>query len=279
MDSVNLRVTRALFNMTGGKMRWLRNGLLIAAVTFAYANANASPIELVLNNPTAPPFTTADHQGLFDVVVGEAFRRNGLRLRLVTLPAERGLINANAGVDDGDLSRIAGIEKHYPNLVRVPERIFDMHFVAFSRGTRLENLSWAKLDHTTVSYIKGWKIFENNLPPGTGITTTDTAEQLMNMLVLGRVQYVLYSRWMGLSLAHEMHLKDVVVNEPALARRNMYVYLNKKYSRYVPGLARALRDIKQEGMYSRVCREKFSAIATPTGQCQPRVTGNRRPAH
>jgi len=274
---LRLRVARELFNLTGSTLCWLSNGMQIAVLMLASSAASAAPLELVLNNPTAPPFTTADHQGLFDVVVGEAFRRNGLRLKLVTLPAERGLINANEGIDDGDLSRIAGIEKNYPNLVRVPERIFEMHFVAFSRGTQVENLSWAKLDHSTVSFIKGWKIFENNLPPGAEITTTDTAEQLMNMLELGRVQYVLYSRWMGLALIRKMHLGGIGVNEPALAKRDMYVYLNKKYSKYIPALARTLRDIKKEGMYSRVCREKFSAIARLTDQCQTHFMINMHP--
>jgi len=232
------------------------------------ANAYSAPLELVLNNPTSPPFTTKTHDGLLDVVVGEAFRRAGLHLSLVTVPAERGLINANEGIDDGDLSRIAGIEKVYPNLIRVPERIFSMDFVAFTRNQHIRQINWAKLGDYSVSYIKGWKIFENNLLPGTEITTTDEPEQLMNMLSLGRVQFVLYSRWMGLALARQMQLKDVRVEEPALAQRDMFVYLNKKHARYVPALTKALRDIKREGMYTRVCIEKFSAIAKPTKQCQ-----------
>jgi len=251
-------------------LRSMGTGLAFMLVLFAPVRVYAAALELRLNNPTAPPFTTKDHQGLLDLIVGEAFHRNGLRLKLVKLPAERGLINANEGIDDGDLSRIAGLEKIYPNLVRIPERIFDMHFVAFSSGQQVSGLSWTKLDHDSVSFIKGWKIFENNLPKGAQITTTDTPEQLMNMLALGRVKYVLYSRWMGLALAKQMQLKDISVDEPALAKRDMYVYLNKKYARYVPALARSLRDIKAEGMYTRVCMEKFSAIARPTEQCLTR---------
>jgi polar amino acid transport system substrate-binding protein len=241
---------------------------LILAV-FAHGQvASAKLLELVLNNPTAPPFTTTAHDGLLDVVVGEAFRRTGLKLSLVNLPAERGLINANAGIDDGDLSRIAGIEKVYPNLVRVPEKIFDMDFVAFARSDLIQQASWKNLEPYSVGYIKGWKIFEQNLFPQTEITTAEAPEQLMNMLNLGRVQFVLYSRWMGLALAKRMQIKDIRVIEPALAQRAMYIYLNKRYQAYVTRLAQALRDIKREGMYTRVCREKFSAIAPPTDQCR-----------
>lgn len=245
--------------------------LFIVCLVFAtLAQAHAAPgklKQLVLNNPTAPPFTTANHNGLLDIVVGEAFHRAGLRMKLVKLPAERGLINANEGIDDGDLSRIAGIEKVYPNLIRVPEKIFDMEFVAFSRSKLVKHASWNSLKPYSVGYITGWKIFEQNLLPGTEITTAEAPQQLMNMLELGRIQFALYSRWMGLAILKEMHNEDIRVVEPALAQRAMYIYLNKRYRRFIPNLTRALREIKQEGMYTRVCEETFSAITQPNGQC------------
>jgi polar amino acid transport system substrate-binding protein len=230
--------------------------------------ADPTPTVLVLNNPTAPPFTTDEHDGLLDLVVGEAFQRAGLRLKLVTLPAERGLINANAGIEDGDLSRIAGIEKVYPNLMRVPEKIFDMDFVAFTRSNLIKTASWHDLQGYSVGFIKGWKIFEQNLPPKTEIITAEAPDQLMDMLALGRVQIVLYSRWMGLALAQHKGIQDIKVIEPALAQREMYVYLNKRHAAYVPAVAKALREIKQDGTYSKICIEKFSVIAPPTNQCR-----------
>ena len=92
---------------------------------------------LVLNDTNEPPFTTPDGQGFLDAVAGEAFRRAGVKLRLVKLPAERGLINANAGTEDGDLTRIAGLDTQYPNLVRVPEKLIDYEFTAFSKNAAL----------------------------------------------------------------------------------------------------------------------------------------------
>jgi polar amino acid transport system substrate-binding protein len=241
---------------------------LAVAIVMPVRMVSAKTLELVLNNPTAPPFTTPAHDGLLDIIVGEAFRRTGLRLSLVKLPAERGLIYANAGINAGDLSRIAGIEKVYPNLVRVPEKIFDMDFVAFTRVNQIKQINWQVLQSYSVGYVKGWKIFEQNLRPKTEVTTASTPEQLMNMLVLGRIQFVLYSRWMGLAIAKRMGIKDIRVVEPALAQRAMYIYLNKHYAVYVSALAKALRDIKREGMYTRICRQKLSVIAPPTAQCR-----------
>ena len=238
-------------------------GLLLALSGTAAADL---PV-LVLNNPTETPFTTEAGDGLLDVVVGEAFRRAGLRLTLVKLPAERGLISANAGNEDGDLSRIAGLEKAYPNLVRVPEKIFDMQFVAFTRSTRLHKADWRTLEPLSVGHIKGWKIFEQNLTPKTQSITVDGPEQLMDMLGRGRIEVALYERWMGLAVARKLGLAGVRVAEPALAEREMFIYLHKRHAAHVVAIANALRAIKQEGMYTRVCREKFSVIAPPANQC------------
>lgn len=240
------------------------------AVLVQVQAASGREIQLVLNNPTAAPFTTAEHTGLLDIVVGKAFRRIGVKLKLVKLPAERGLINANDGIDDGDLSRIAGIGKVYRNLVRVPEKIFDMDFVAFSRFKHIKHADWQSLKPYSVGYIKGWKIFDQNLVPGTEITTAEGPVQLMNMLELGRIQFALYSRWMGLAIIKRLHYRDIHIVEPALAQRAMYIYLNKQYRSLLVPLSRALREIKHEGLYTQVCKQRFSLIAPPTAQCQAR---------
>ncbi len=240
--------------------------LLIAGINLCWADLPT----LVLNDPTDAPFTTAAGDGFFDIIAGEAFRRAGVHLKLVKLPAERALMNANAGIEDGDLSRIAGLEKNYPNLMRVPEKILDMHFVAFSRQPKLTEASWTAFDSYTVGYIRGWKIFEQQLRPTTQASTADTPGQLFTMLDMNRIDVALYDRWMGYALAKQMQLPDVHVVEPPLAVREMFIYLHQRHADKIPAIAVALRAIKAEGMYTKVCREKFAPLATPSSQCDVR---------
>ena len=135
------RQETTLHRSTHRKRLWLAMSLLACILTANASDAADEPT-LVLSDPTEPPYTTKAGNGFFDVIAGEAFRRAGLRLRLVKLPAERGLINANDGIEDGDLSRISGLEKNYPNLVRVPEKMMDMDFVAFARQAKPVEASW-----------------------------------------------------------------------------------------------------------------------------------------
>lgn len=246
---------------------WLSSVLLALALSGSTAHATNEPT-LVLNDTNEPPYTTKAGDGFLDIVVGEAFRRAGLRLKLVKLPAERGLINANAGIEDGDFSRIAGLEKNYPNLVRVPEKLMDWHFVAFARQTKPTEASWATLEPLSVGHIKGWKIYEQNLHPATHIATADDPDQLFAMLDKNRIDVALYERWLGYALAKQMRMTDIHVVEPPLAVREMFIYLNQRHADKVPAIAAALRAIKAEGMYMKVCRKKFAPLAAPTSQCE-----------
>lgn len=245
----------------------IRAALILSALT-GNASYAETEITLVLNDTNDPPFTTNASDGFLDIVAGEAFRRAGLKLKLVKLPPERGLVNANAGVEDGDLTRIIGLEKNYPNLVRVPEKLIDWHFVVFARQERTSEASWSALEKHSVGHIKGWKIFEQNLRPATQITTVDTPEQLFSMLDKNRIDVALYERWLGHALARQMGIQKVHVVEPPLAVREMFIYLHRRHADKIPAIASALRSIKADGMYSKVCREKLASLAVSTKQCE-----------
>lgn len=248
--------------------RLLIQSVLILSALIGNASYGKQEITLVLNDTNDPPFTTNAGDGFLDIVAGEAFRRAGLKLKLVKLPPERGLVNANAGVEDGDLTRIIGLEKSYPNLVRVPEKLIDWHFVVFARQERPREASWSTLENYSVGHIKGWKIFEQNLSPSTHITTVDNPEQLFSMLDKNRIDAALYERWLGHALARQMGVQMVHVVEPPLAVREMFIYLHRRHADKIPAIASALRAVKADGTYSKVCREKLSSFAVSTSQCE-----------
>ena len=194
-------------------------------------------------------------------------------MKIVKVSPERALLNANAGIEDGLTPRISGLEKNYPNLVRVPEKVMDVSFVAFAgppklTNAKLLNANWESLAAVSVGYLQGYKIFEKNLKPGTQITIVDTAEQLFTMLDKNRIDVALYERWQGLALAKKMGIAGIRVVESALAEREMFVYLNKRHADKIPAISAALRALKADGFYSRICREKFAPLAASTKQCE-----------
>jgi len=228
---------------------------------------------LVLNDANSAPFTNEAGTGLVDVVAREAFRRAGLNLKLIQLPAERALLNANAGIEDGEVSRVAGIEKVYTNLIPVPEKLVDHHFVAFTRNAKLDKTTWDGLTPFTVGYIRGYKIIENNLKPGTRTNTANSAEQLLTMLDKGRIDIAIYRRWEGIVLAQKLGIKNIHIIEPSLAEKEIFIYLHKKHADKVDKVATALRQIKAEGLFARACNEAFAAFKPLPAQCATKFSG------
>ncbi|MHB8455674.1 MAG: substrate-binding periplasmic protein [Acidiferrobacterales bacterium] len=219
---------------------------------------------LVLNDVDEPPLTNPDHSGFLDILAAEAFRRAGVEIRLVKLPAERALLLANAGLEDGDLTRIAGLDKKYPNLVRVREALIDWDFSAFSKDTSIP-ASFKVIRHYSVGLIKGWKIYERKMSGAKRVTTVDDPEQLFRLLELDRIKVALYERRMGLALIRIQGYQKIRVIEPPLETRPMYIYLNKRYAKLAPKLADALRALKREGFYQRVYLERLLSYDKATG--------------
>jgi len=222
-------------------------GLLLPALPAGAAD------KLVLTAGVLAPYTTPDRQGFLDQLMAAVFHELGLEAELLIYPTatERGMRNANEGVDDGLAMRVAGLERQYPNLIRVPEPVAFNDFVAMSIKYRFATTGWDSLLPYEVSYILGWKVFEQNVPTAKERTLVRDAEQLFTLLARDRTDVVLYERWQGLALTQAMGLQ-VQVLEPPLVRTPMYIYLHKKHAALVPRVAQALVKLKRNGTYDRI---------------------------
>jgi polar amino acid transport system substrate-binding protein len=215
-----------------------------------------------MNAAGAPPFVQADGRGFTNVVAQEVFRRAGLELQIVTLPAERALRLADGGQLDGELGRIGGLEAQYPNLVRVPEPITEVRFAAFARDAGIP-ADLPALRLRTVGLVRGWKYLEQAMAGAEHVVTASDPEQLFRLLALGRVEVALYESTMGTALAASLGLSGVRRLEPPLARREVFTYLNRKHAALAPALAAAIRSVKRDGFYARARRELLGRYLEP----------------
>lgn len=234
--------------------------LLVALQFTVTGSVAAAPPILTLNDANNPPFTNSERTGYLDVIATEAFRRAGLELRLVKLPAERALRLANDGIIDGELVRIAGMEKLYRNLVPVPEKLTDWHFAAFSKDASIP-ADFVSLRGRAVGLIRGWKIYEQAMEGSQHLIMVDDQEQLFRLLQLDRIEVALYGHWMGLALVKEKGIVGIQALQPLLAERAMFIYLNKRHAEHVPKIAAALRALKREGFYDKAYRERLLPYA------------------
>lgn len=194
-------------------------------------------------SPTAP--------GFLEQIAREAFRRIGREIVVDIQPGERALINANSGLNDGDLMRTPGFEKGYPNLIQVPEKIGDMDFMAYTHHTEIKGpITWDALASQVVGYASGWKIYERNVK-ARELTIVRSVEDLFPLLDLKRADLVLADRWQGQYAARKQGSAARLL-EPPLTSSPMFIYLNKRHAAIVPAVARALAAMKTDGAYQKI---------------------------
>jgi polar amino acid transport system substrate-binding protein len=207
---------------------------------------------LVITTSVGPPVSNETDTGFYDLILQEAFSRIGRQIDIIHLPAERALINADSGITAGEFPRISGLEKKYPNLVMVPEKITNYEFVAFSKHHGIKMTSWDALQPYDVAIVRGWKILENNIVNTRSLVRARNQELLFNLLKNDRTEIVVYSRLEGYALIRSLGLEGVVVLEPPLAVREMYLYLNKKHEELIKPLAQSLKEMKADGTYNEI---------------------------
>lgn len=244
--------------LPGRRMRKQLVPLLLVLFLWQTGPLWAQP-PLSLTTFTGPPLSTKDQTGYYDRILIEAFDRLKIPITITHLPAERSLQNADSGLDDGDFVRIAGLEKRYPNLIIVPEKLDDFEFVAFTRTIDLPTNNWAMFTPYHVGIVRGWKILEQNLAGAKELIAVKNQEQLFSLLKNNRTDVVVYARHEGNAMIKQMGITDARALEPPLAVRPMYLYLNKKHSGLIAPLVVILKEMKKEGTFAAIARQTMPA--------------------
>jgi polar amino acid transport system substrate-binding protein len=177
-----------------------------------------------------------------------AFKDAGYDLVLDYKPGERALIDANEGIDDGDLSRIKGIEATYTNLIMVPEPLTNLNQVAYA--TRKLNASsideLAKIGASAVVLI-GNKIMDGmvkpKLAPEKYYQVADLA-LAFKMLMAGRVDVLLVS---DVQAKTWLALPENAAAFPLFQWHHLstYTFLHKKWASAVPKIAASYKKLRK----------------------------------
>jgi polar amino acid transport system substrate-binding protein len=230
----------------------------VLGVLIASQPALAQPLHLTTG--MREPWTSGEHNGFTDLLIQELFRRLHLEGTVeFNAASARAMSLANDGTDDGLAARIIGLEREYPNLIRVPEKIFDNDFVACSTNLTLTTERWDKLTPYSVAYIIGWVIFDHNVDSARELTMAKDSRQLMSLLKAGRVEVVLHERWQALWHARALDM-TVKCHEPPLARVAMYLYLHRRHAELIGPMARELAAMKADGTYDVIASKAFAGL-------------------
>lgn len=212
---------------------------------------NSRPI-IILNSAADAPFTTESRDGFLDELAKKMFNKIGYKLIIEVLPPERALKSANSGLIDGEIIRVAGIDKVYPNLIPVSDNMMTMEFVAFAKKPIDIKSGWSALQKKEVAFITGWKIYEKRVPKTAYITNTNNTRELFILLKKERIDIVLHTQWGGAYMINKLQIKNTILLQPTLATKKMFMYLHNKHKLLVPKLTAVLTAMKNNGSYQKL---------------------------
>lgn len=204
-----------------------------------------------MNSGAPESLANAARTGFYDQITIEIFKRLDIKLNYTHLPNKRSLLNANSGIDDGLISRIKGMEKKWPNIIRVPESVMTWEFTAFSMDKDIKITGWESLKPYTVGHIRGWQIYKKNAVSAKKIIEANNASQLFELLKSGRIELALFERFQSPYWFNKIGYTAKALSAP-LAVKPLYIYLHKRHKDLVPKMAKVISEIKQDGTYQKI---------------------------
>lgn len=200
-----------------------------------------------------------ENPGLYaaTAIMTEAYSRMGMQIKVVRLPAQRALPDANSGQYDAELYRVAAIAADYPNLKRVPTSIGSIDFVAYGKRSMLGKISdWQSLKPFRLGAQLGIKFIEYNTR-GMNVGFVSKGEQLVQMLHMNRIDVILMDRNTMLETQKRMKntadkaLLDEIVEIKLLNQQALYHYVHRKNENLIPLIDSTLKAMKKEGFIKK----------------------------
>jgi ABC-type amino acid transport substrate-binding protein len=184
-------------------------------------------------------------------VLDMAYKRIGIDVDVIYYPAERALIIANQGSVDGELQRVYGINKKFPNLIMVPTSIGQFASYVFTKKVEFVVDGWKSLGPYHIGLVKGVK-FAERATQGMKRSFAMTVPQLFRMLYAERVDIVVISEFSGLIGLKKAGLEGIKYLTPPVEVYKLYHYLHKKNKDLVPEIDLVLKDMEKEGMIKKI---------------------------
>ena len=183
-------------------------------------------------------------------IVGEAYRRIGIEIEMEYFSGRDGLEAANSGELDGELQRIDGITKTWPNLVQVGIPVNYLQGKAFSKHHDFLVDGWASLEPYSLGIVRGI-LFAEQGTQGMNVTVADDYDSLFDMLE-DQIDVAVVPRVSGRVTLQQREETEIKEMEGVLEINFLYHYVHRKNEHLVPRLEEELKAMLLDGTIRQI---------------------------
>ncbi len=169
----------------------------------------------------------------------------GKTCRVEEMPGKRLLHDSNAGLVDGDTSRVAhykDIKKEKAaNLVKINKAIIHVKtIVVTAPDFPKADVSWDGINKHKIGFIRGSAAIAKKIKKSQAKPVTNL-EKAFKALKKGKIQGFVVFEAMAKKYMTDNSVSDFIIQEKALNEKDMFPYINKKHAALAPKFEAALK--------------------------------------
>jgi len=205
-------------------------------------------------------------------IMTQAYQRLGYRMKVVEQSTQRSLIDAGQGVYDGNLFRIRGIDRAYPDLIMVdvPCCKLDVYLYVPPKK-RFTVTGWESIPrgYTMVAPFAVKYIDMNIKAHGIPTFFVKTPEETLGFLLSGKADFTLSTRALDSPIFARGLDKKLIRLTPAVERIQLFHYLHNKNAGLVKQVGDTLRAMHRDGSIAAIV-SRWEKIISLTGDLKTR---------
>jgi len=190
-------------------------------------------------------------------VMQKAYLTMDIKIALVPVPAKRSLKLANSGDGfDGELFRISGVEKTYPNLIPIKVPLHESNWMVYTQNKSIKVNGWISLKPYTIGIRRGVVTTEKGTQ-GMDIVVVNSNEQLFELLQRKRIDVAILSSGNGQKLLKKNIYSNIYQLETPVYKVNVYHYIHQKNKHLVPQLTQIMEKLKKQGVIAKIRKKTY----------------------
>lgn len=216
-------------------------------------------VTLILVTPAyaQPPsltfgMTKGDASSIPLAVLKAAYKKLGVRVIEKPLPAKRSLAEADLGLTDGEVNRIAAIEGKHPNLIRIKVPVDSFDVVVITLGSDIKIDSLDDLYTLKVGIRSGIQFAERAVKKMPYVTRIKDWDILFDMLAMKRLDAIIATPHTWEEQSTRLGQIDLNMHTPPLKSINLYHYLHKRHLDIVPSITSVLEEMQSSSEIEQI---------------------------
>ncbi|WGL61428.1 transporter substrate-binding domain-containing protein [Pigmentibacter sp. JX0631] len=222
---------------------------LIMILTFAFCSKlNASGIEKKVIE--LGQIVNVPHQKICASILSTAYEKGKITYHINILPGWRSIFETFKGNLDGEVCRYTKFAEEHPNLIKITPPIYFILPTVFStKDLKLKDISKDTFKDYRVGIIKGLPGFEDYLSKVKNLESVNSIEQLIQMLLLDRIDLFITSRINAIITMKRMGTESKIKYSysPEKFRTPLYHFLSNKFQSQATELQKILSTMEQSG--------------------------------